>query len=189
MNDADRIGFAWFCWGIPALFGVFVTAMHAATGEGFLVVLGLLCIPFGTLLFLVGVGMLVLAKSGPRRLVLGLLLSNFPLAYLCALIGFHSMSAFGAEVYIFNKSDHPFEEVAVVYNEVIAHRYGKVHPGNMMRIKVSIGSGGRDDMTLTLTHNGRELTLVLGNYDADDLIGGQTIRVEVTNDGVRRVKD
>jgi hypothetical protein len=101
MKDRELLRVAWFCWGAPAGVGIGVTILFLFTDFGAFAILGLLCALVGTILFAVGIAVVGASKTGPRLLLLCLLLSNFPLAFTCAVIGSHHadtmMAAMGGD--------------------------------------------------------------------------------------------
>jgi hypothetical protein len=93
MRDRELLGIAWFCWAAPAVVGVGTTILFLLTDVVFFALLGLLCALFGTMLFVLGIAMVVSSQSGPRVLLALLLFSNFPLAIACASVGTNRIDA------------------------------------------------------------------------------------------------
>ena len=69
MNDRHPLRVAWLCWGAPAVVGVFSTIFFLTTGHFLFVMIGLLCVPVGAILSLLGAAMLANSTTGPRALI------------------------------------------------------------------------------------------------------------------------
>lgn len=167
--------------------GVGCTAIFSVTELPLFAVIGLLCVPVGVILCVVGLAKVGAATTGPRALLFVLLLSNFPLAYACWRTAIHFSRSFGVEVFVLNRSDDPIDAAVVTYNDSVGSSFGGVRPGGRSRIKVRMGSGERADVVLTVHRGSASRRRVIGNYDWDDLISGRSITVIVSNDDVRRV--
>jgi hypothetical protein len=177
-EQANIDALAWFCWAAPAMIGV------AATALGWVLV-GILNVFFGVVCFVLG-SILALTSVRRRRLLLFvLLLSNFPLALMCASIGSQNAFAhFGtavAQIEIVNKSAVPIESVTVSFGGDVS-RVGTIAVGTTGRIE-SPRIGRRDDMILSARLGVRDFSFALGNFDSDD-VGGVMV-VDVFDDGVR----
>jgi hypothetical protein len=84
--DRDRFRIAFFCWIIPAFIGVSATIAFRVSCDPVCPEIGLACVPFGVACFFVGIVHVAMTETGPRKLMVGLLLSNFPLSVICLMI-------------------------------------------------------------------------------------------------------
>jgi len=185
MDDRSRLETAWFCWAVPAFIGVGATIFHWLTGNPSCVVVGLLCVPLGVLLFIVGLAHAVTAKSGRRGLMILLLFSNFPLALACAWVGLRE--SFTVSVTVVNESDQTIDSALATFNGGAA-KASAIPPKGSATLKVSTGTIERCEFTLSVATAGRTLQTTLGSYDSDDLIGGaERLRIPVTNEGFGKV--
>jgi len=176
MTDAQLLRVAWCCWAAPAVVGVGSTILHALTGEGAFIFIGLACVPFGVILFLIALPMLATAKSGPRGLLFLLLASNFPLALACATIGMATASPFGGsyrlEVVVHNDSDTPIDSAIVTYGKYMGE-VRDIPPRTKERIKVKVGYIHEQTDVRLAVHRGRNsVRKTIRTYDGDDFSGG-----------------
>lgn len=192
MNDRDLLRIAWICWAVPAITGVGSTILSATTGEFFFAWLGLLCIPVGVGLFLLGVAMLAAAKSSPRGLILALLLGNFPLAFICACVGIATTPAFRGdyrlEVSVANDSDAVIDSAVVTYGEYSA-KAESIPPHATERVKLKVGYLlAQTQVNLTVRRGGNTLQKTLCTFDGDDLHGEGVnhVAAEVSANEIKR---
>jgi len=186
MDDRSRLETAWVCWAVPAFVGVGATLFHWFSDDQQAVVLGLLCLPVGVLLFFVGFFNAVAAKTGRRGLVILLLLGNFPLALACAWVGLQSHMA--VSVKLVNDSAQTIDAVAT-FDGAVAERRA-IPPNGSATLTLRLRATERSEFLLNVGLGSQTEQIMIGSYDADDLLGGmRRVRVRVTNDGFGPVVD
>jgi hypothetical protein len=176
MRDREFLGIAWFCWAAPGAVGAGATILHALTGEGLFLSVGLACVPLGIILFLFALPMIANAKAGPRGLLLLLLFSNFPLAFVCATIGLATASPFGGslrlEVVVHNASDAPIDSAVATYGKYIGEvRNVAPHVTERIRVKVRY-LHEQTDVRLAVHRGEHSIRKTHCTYDGDDFSGG-----------------
>jgi hypothetical protein len=193
MNDSHErrlLYIAWFCWAAPAAVGVGSTLLYALTDNELFVMSGMLCVPAGIILFLFGVTTLANINTGPRGLILALLLSNFPLAFVCAVVGMGKASIIGGpyllEVHVANRSGVFIDSAAATYGASSGTTSG-IPPNETGSIRLRVPYESRQTpITVFVVSGGKSLSKEMMTMDGDDFLGSrkEELTVEVTRDGI-----
>jgi len=175
MTDLQRLRVAWLCWGIPALVGVACTVFFVLTHHLLLMMIGLVLLPVGIVLSVVGGWMLRDSDSGPRALIAILLLSNYPLACFCAWTGLHAASPSGGryrlEVLVRNDNGSPIDSAVVTYGKYIGE-LRNIPPLATARIKLNVGYlSDQTDVRLAVHRGENSVRKTLCTLDGDDFLG------------------
>jgi len=146
--------------------------------------IGLFCILAGIILFIFGAAALANTQSGPRGLILALMLSNFPLALMCGALSAREMGTHRIDILVVNASDRPIDSAVATFDKAKAIE-SAIGPGTSRRLRLVMFAVHRDDVRLSISRGDQTEHIKLGSYDSDDLFETRTIRIEVANDGFR----
>jgi len=186
MRDRHLLRIAWYCWGVPAILGVGATALHVLTREPIFIPIGLSCALVGPILFAVGLAMVGAARSGPRGALLLLLISNFPLAFACAVVGMTVDAGAVVKVAVINHSNSAIDGVDVKFGRSRV----SVHPipiGGKGSLRLITRYSDAGQLSVSVTLNGKANSIDLGRYDSDDPPNDRYDLV-VTDEGIQQLK-
>jgi hypothetical protein len=186
---------------VPMSAGILCVVLFAATGSSILTVAGLLLLPFGLICVLAGLILLnryaahakhhqtvpknTLARQ--RLTWILLLLANFPVAFVCAVVGIFLATGVVVPVVVHNAGLKP---VTAIHIQAPGQEmtFQNLMPGQSVSTNVTVSSPGR--LTLTFNQDGRDTATELRNwFDSDEVASSAHTKIAITiRDGVASVR-